>query len=153
MTGTRTKVRPRKRHIEKATLQKQQQQQEVPKEINVSNISLGGRTKHHYQQWKSITQDPFVLSCILGCKINFIQTPIQTPPSLQLKFNSLEKAALNEKISELLKDGVITKCTLEEGDYLNNVFLREVKGSNGKATKYRIILQYENSQQTICRKN
>ena len=97
--------------------------------------------------------DPFILSCILGCKINFTKVPIQTTPLFQLKFNSLEKAALNEKISELLKDGVITKCTLEEGDYLNNVFLREVKGSNGKATKYRIILQYENSQQTICRKN
>ena len=118
----------------------------------MSNISLGGRTKHHYQQWQTITQDPFVLSCILGCKINFTQVPIQTTPSFQLKFNSLEKAALNEKISELLKDGVITKCTLEEGDYLNNVFLREKKGSNGEATKYRIILNMK-TQQTICRKN
>ena len=78
----------------------------------MSNFSLGGRTRHHYQQWQTITQDPFVLSCILGCKINFTQVPIQTTPSFQLKFNSLEKAALDEKISELLKEGVITKLNV-----------------------------------------
>ena len=118
----------------------------------MSNFSLGGRTRHHYQQWQTITQDPFVLSCILGCKINFNQTPIQTTPSFQLKFNSLEKAALDEKISELLKDGVITKCTLEEGDYLNNVFLREKKGSNGETTKYRIILNMKSLNKQFVEK-
>ena len=35
---------------------------------------------------------------------------------------------------------MISECSLEEGDYINNVFLREKRSNKNEATKYRIIL-------------
>ena len=118
----------------------------------MSNIPLGGRTKHFSHNWHQITQDPFILSCIKGCTIEFSETPFQISPAYQLNFNHLEKAALTEKISELLKDNVISKCTLEEGDYLNNVFLREKRGKLGEAPKYRIILNMKTLNKNFVEK-
>ena len=118
----------------------------------MSHVPLGGRTKYCYQHWRLITQDPFILSNIKGCKINFTEAPIQVSPAFQLNFNHLEKAALTEKISELLKDNVISECSLEKGDYLNNVFLREKRGKMGEAPKYRIILNTKSLNKNFVEK-
>ena len=55
-----------------------------------------------------------------------------------IKCNKVEERALDEIIVQLEKDKVIEKCEFEQGDYMNQVFLREKKGENGES-KFRII--------------
>ena len=73
-----------------------------------------------------------------GCKINFTDTPVQTKLPHPIKFNEIEQKALDDIILQLEKDKVIERCEREPGDYVNQVFLREKKSTEGK--KYRIIL-------------
>ena len=101
---------------------------------------MGGRTKHYLHNWKYITKDPFILSSIQGCNIIFNEPPVQEQIPFQIQFNHKEKLALWEKIDELLIDKVIEECSLEQGDYINTVFLREKKTAKHEQPKYRIIL-------------
>ena len=86
-----------------------------------------------------ITKDQVVLNNTQGCIIEFTELPVQISTPHQLRFSEQESEALNIKISELLKENVISECAVEKGDYINTVFLRE-KRSNDNEIKYRIIL-------------
>ena len=103
------------------------------------HIPLGGRVKHFSHNWGKITKDPFILNAIQGCKINFSSPPLQLRLPHQIKFNDLELNALLAMIAELEEQNVIQKCDFKEGDFLNNVFLREKKRVGGEL-KYRMIL-------------
>ena len=64
--------------------------EEIIEEVNTSSsrsIRPGGRTKHCITKWKTITKDPFILWCIQGCKINFLQEPIQSSRPHEINFN------------------------------------------------------------------
>ena len=99
--------------------------------MGVSRFPLGGRTKYYLKFWEEITKDPFVLDCILGCKINFTSIPVQSILPHQINFNREELLALLEMINKLENERVIQKCSFEIGDFLNTVFLREKKNSEG----------------------
>ena len=83
-----------------------------------------------------------------GCIIEFTELPVQISTPHQLRFSEQESEALKIKISELLKENVISECAVEKGDYINTVFLRE-KRSNDNEIKYRIIL----NMKTLNKKN
>ena len=83
-----------------------------------------------------------------GCRINFISTPVQTKWPHQIEFNKREKDALQVMLDQLEKDGVIEKCVFTHGDYMNQVFLREKKSTNGE-TKFRMILNMKPLNKTF----
>ena len=70
---------------------------------------------------KKFTSDPFLLSCIEGCRLNFDTVPIQSKMPRPLKLKR-ETAALDKMINEFEPIKVIPKCKREEGHYINNVF-------------------------------
>ena len=80
------------------------------------------------------------MQCIQGCQIDFISTPFQTKPPHLIKFNQEEALALQEMICELEQQKVIEKSYYQEGDFMNNVFLREKKDSSIPGKKFRMIL-------------
>ena len=118
--------------------------QKRSQKIDVSNynegLKPGGKTKHCVKFWKRITRDPFILDCIRGCKINFTDVPSQNFSPPQIKFNDLETQAIRQSVSEMLNEGVISECQKEDGDFINNIFLREKRDSTLDNPKFRVIL-------------
>ena len=98
---------------------------QVPK----TNSYIGGKLKNFSKEWEKYASDPFLLSCIEGCRLNFDTVPIQSKVPRSLKLKREQTAALDKMINEFESDKVITKCKREEGDYINNVFLREKRDS------------------------
>ena len=100
----------------------------------------GGKLKYYWKEWVKYTSDKFVLSCIRGCKINFISSPIQRKMPHPLRLNQEQELALSDMVQKFVEDKVILKCDREEGDYVNNIFLREKKNTDNGKKKYRMIL-------------
>ena len=86
------------------------------------------------------TSDPFILECVSGCKIGFVSFPEQSHLPHPMYFTKVEKDTLGKMIDQFEKDHVIQKCHREEGDYVNNVFLREKRQYEYEEKKYRLIL-------------
>lgn len=103
-------------------------------------ICSAGKTKHHLGCWKKLTTDRFILECVTGSKISFTSQPTQVHISQPLRLSEEENKALRNMIKQLEIDGVIEKCEREDGDYVNNVFLREKKYDCESYKKYRMIL-------------
>ena len=96
---------------------------QVPK----TNSYSGGKLKNFSKEWGKYTSDPFLLSCIEGCRLNFDTVPIQSKVPRPLKLKREQIAARDKMINEFESDKVITKCKREEGDYINNVFFLKGK--------------------------
>ena len=132
----------------KSTLQQQQQQQQQQQKIfkkkidvSIARQPLGGRVQYNLKSWKKLTKDPFILQCLVGCKINFTSVPFQLSIPHQINFKSSQMTILSGLIEELLVDRVIEECTtFEEGEYMNSVFLVEKRDSVPESPKYRLIL-------------
>lgn len=75
-----------------------------------------------FKNWESLTVDPFILQCIRGYQIPFIQAPDPALGKSNLqKFQSLEE--VNQVIKSLLNKGAIEPCGFEEGQFLSPYFL------------------------------
>ena len=114
------------------------------KEMNVRlnawhPVHFGGKLKY-WNEWVKYTSDRFVLSCVKGCKINFISSPIQRMMPHPLRLNQEQELALTDMVQKFVEDKVILRCDREEGDYVNNIFLREKKNTDNGKKKYRMIL-------------
>ena len=100
---------------------------------------MGGRTKHFLENWKDITHNKFVLECIQGVKINLCRTPFQTKWPHEIKFSQEEQLAMRSILETLENQQVIRKCSFNQGDFMNNIFLRPKKSAKS-AMAYRPIL-------------
>jgi len=69
-------------------------------------VSYAGQLNKYYNNWLKITNDEFVLSCILGCKINFKSEPYQNVEP-ESKFSSSEELIIDNCIDRLLQIGAI----------------------------------------------
>ena len=87
-----------------------------------------------------ITRDPFVLESIQGYKIHFSSKPVQNNHPCALRSTSVEEEAMTRIIADLQGTGVISESPFQEGDFMNNVFLREKSNSTEKDKKFRMIL-------------
>ncbi len=86
--------------------------------------------RQFYDQWCKITSDPFILSAILGYKIEFDETcmPLKrSSPYYPFKRNHKEFNDINTEISSLLDKNVIEICDYENGEFLSNIFTRPKK--------------------------
>ena len=103
-------------------------------------------TKDCLDKWQELTSDPVILEYVSGCKIDFESFPIQDSLPHIIKMNSEEDSALRSLIESFLREGVIRKTFRENGDYINNVFLREKRVSE---IKYRMILNVKSLNKHI----
>ena len=86
-------------------------------------IPVGGRLKHFYNEWSSITSDKYILSMIHGLQLNLTEFPAQTSIAPPLKFNAEEAAATDKLVLELLEKNAIAECNHEDGYLLAGFFL------------------------------
>ena len=84
--------------------------------------------------------DQHILQAVSSYKIEFSVYPEQTLRPEMLKFNELETEAMGKIIIALEERGIIEKCALEVGDFLNTVFLGEESTSVPDYRKFRMIL-------------
>ena len=96
---------------------------QVPK----TNSYSEGKLKNFLKEWEKYTSDPFLLSCIEGCRLNFDTVPIESKMPRPLKLKREQVMALDKMINEFESDKVITKCKREEVDYINNFFFNGKK--------------------------
>lgn len=92
-----------------------------------------GRIKHFLQQWKAITQDPWILDTVQGYRLSLIETPPETviPP---MQFSDDEREVITRELQVLLRKEVIRPARDKRG-FVSNIFT--VPKSDGKA---RLIL-------------
>lgn len=106
---------------------------------------IAGRLCDHFDYWKRITTDRFVLRCIKGYRIPFAQPVCQFYDYREPSRSVTELHLLIQAIDQLLRKGVIVKCTPVQGQYLSSYFL--VPKSNGE---HRFILNLKGLNQYIC---
>ena len=115
----------------------------VPEETKLRKnleVNAGGKIKLFAPVWRKLTSDPFINTCVSGCVIDFVSPPCQLKPAHVINFKKEEKEALDAMVTQYEEEGVIMKCPHEEGEFVNNVFLREKRDSGGNGLKYRMIL-------------
>ena len=88
---------------------------------------VGGHLAQCTQQWSKITKDPWVLSTIQGCHINFSRSPPlkNSPPLCQDPLMTKEQAViLSEEIQSLQEKSAITLLSTHPGPgFYSNVFV------------------------------
>ena len=86
-----------------------------------------GRLYDHYNYWKTLTSDKYILQTVAGMAIDFIDIPSQyfIPP--EYKHTNEEMAFLSVEIEKLISKNVITEVAHETGEFVSNIFLREKK--------------------------
>ena len=94
-----------------------------------------GGIRHHYQAWKKLTSDSFILDIVQkGLKLNFISdTPSKGP--FEYPRSASETNVIDDEIKKLLIKKVITRTHVGEGDYFSSLFTRQKKDGT-----YRTIL-------------
>ena len=117
------------------------------KEMNVRSnawhpVHCGGKLKYYWKEWVKYTSDRFVLSCVKGFRINFLSFPIQHKMPHLLRLSQDQELVLTgtDMVQKFVTNKVILKCDREEGDYVNNIFLREKRNTDNVKKKYRMIL-------------
>ena len=99
-----------------------------------------GRLKYFYDNWKSITNDKFVLRCISGYKIPFKVNLKEIKNSKSVHFSDSNNfQEIQNCVNKLLQKGAIIKCCDSDGQFLSSYFLvKKPDGSN------RFILNLKN---------
>ena len=91
-----------------------------------ANSQLGGRVRFKIPYWCKFCKDRFVLRCLRGVKINFIdgKCPKQAIPAHEIKLTAEEHTAAEKQIEELLAAGCIKelKAPLPNG-WISSIFL------------------------------
>ena len=95
------------------------------KHLEVSNAiqSLrphGGRIKLFLSNWEKITSDKFILSLMMGCKIEFTQLmPFQLRKP-RPTIRSTHSVSMENQIRDFLERGIIKVSDHEEGEWANS---------------------------------
>ncbi|CAD6211649.1 GSCOCG00011000001-RA-CDS [Cotesia congregata] len=100
------------------------QYQTKEEEINNEVRLVAGRLSQFLPQWKKITSDSFVLNCVKGYEIPFLEKP---PWALSfnkdLRFSSEDERSLENEIKKLIAIGAIVRCEPVEDQFLSPFFL------------------------------
>ena len=113
-----------------------------------SDPKVGGRLKSFYNEWKEITNDPYILSAILGYKIEFDPSkfpPTRKKPFYEYKRSTAEASAIEAEIQSLESKNVIERCEHTKGEFISNIFTRPKK--NGKL---RLILDLSDLNESVA---
>ena len=84
-----------------------------------------GRLAKHLDNWKAITQDPWVLQTVQGYKIPFQRLPYQWR-TRETKVQNKKQAKFMEKaIEDLLQKGAVTQVQPKADQFISTLFLVE----------------------------
>lgn len=84
---------------------------------------FAGRLCLFIERWRSITSDKYILSCLSGYRIPFVETPVQKIPPKEKILYEEETEKIQLEINELLRKGAIEECRECKGQFLSSYFL------------------------------
>ena len=89
------------------------------------DIPVAGRTCHFLHNWKSLTQDPWVLRAVEGVKIDFTQPPHQARRPQPPHLSATEMGLVKEEIEQMLSKGAIRRLNSKEAQsgFYSNILL------------------------------
>ena len=113
--------------------------------IPLPNTPVGGRLRRFYSQWQALTSDPFILNLVTGMNIPLTEFPRQNRLPHEIVMSQEESRAADEQIEQLLQKRAIVECeSINEGDFVSNVFLRRKKSG-----QHRLILNLKSFNQQV----
>lgn len=96
-----------------------------------------GRLVHFLDNWKTITQDNWVLQTVVGYKIPFVAPPRQWRPRVTTTRSSIQTKRMNTAIQTLLAKAAIKEVQPVKNQFISSLFLVEKAQSAGE---YRPII-------------
>lgn len=85
---------------------------------------VAGRLSQFLPQWEKITNDAFILNCVKGYEIPFLEKPPQFLSfDKDLRFSSEDERLLENEIEKLVAMGAIIRCEAVEDQFLSPFFL------------------------------
>lgn len=103
--------------------------------VNTPDNFVGGKIKHFYENWSTLTSDKWILNVICGYNIEFENTPVPNKEPKELIFNSDETNMVQREIESFLQKDIIHLVTNVRNQYISNIFTRPKKDGT-----HRIIL-------------
>ena len=70
--------------------------------VAMTSSMIAGRLALFQKNWECISNDPWVINCILGYAIDFAQTPYQQHPPKELTFPHEEELSLDSEVQKML---------------------------------------------------
>ena len=96
-------------------------------DLPLPHIPVGGRLRHFWPFWSSLTSDPEILDMIMGMSLDIHNDVPQNDNARTICFSQDELSA-DAEIKSLLQKQAITQCNpSEQGQFVNNVFLTPKK--------------------------
>jgi len=89
----------------------------------VEQVRHAGRLRFYLNEWKQISNDPWILNCIKGYKIPFIRRPVQKSMPKQCQLSQLEENAMSIAIDKLIALGAVECVAHEESEFISPIFL------------------------------
>lgn len=85
---------------------------------------VAGRLANFVDNWRALTSDKFILNCIKGYKLRFVECPSQESiPFAPILKESQNMSDMESTIEKLCAQGAIRTCTPCSGQFLSSYFL------------------------------
>ena len=109
------------------------------------NEFVAGGVSLKLKAWEQLTSDPEILDLVRGVKLEFTEKPVQNKIPNEIKFSKQEEILVRQELDKLLHLGVIQESSIQEGDWVSNIFARPKKEKN----KIRILLNLKSLNKIV----
>lgn len=92
--------------------------------LNTPKNFQGGKIALFLNEWKSLTDNSWILDLVEGLILDFDFPVNQTVPPNPIRFNEEEKVLIDSEVDKFLARGIIEACGREKGDFISNIFMR-----------------------------
>lgn len=86
---------------------------------------MAGKTARYIEQWHRITSDKWILDTVRSYKVELVKKPSQQFVPNTIKFSAVERAAIDQELSDFLEKGIIEPVhTTSADEFISNIFVR-----------------------------
>jgi hypothetical protein len=111
---------------------------------NAEDQSVGARLKLFLKEWRSVTNDPWILQIVdSGFRIDFISRPFQSADPGECSMSQQMQAVCDEEVSNLLRKKAISLASNTPGFFSRIFAIPKISGG------YRPIINLKNLNQHI----
>ena len=82
-----------------------------------------GRLIYHLTAWEKLSQDPFILECVRGHRIQFLQEPHQILPKITPVLDVVQEKTISEEVQKMLQKNAIEKAKYHHKEFVSSLFL------------------------------
>ena len=111
---------------------------DVAQRLAANHSQLAGRLHLFTDNWRVISQDPWVIDCIQGYTIDLAEQPVQSRAPWEINFPKEEADALTVEVQGMLEKQAISRVPREQEakGFISQLFLVPKKGGGIKRAKY-----------------